>query len=365
MKMVRTIAGVLVSGCLAAASLADRIELRSVVAVQAGEAITLADVAELDGADADGLGGVVLIDRAGSGPRAIEISIEQVRETLSERGVSVGRLALNGSVCVVRIRPPTSGAAQDEPEAQDAPAPASSVGSLPSGGEAPAPVAASGAETVGAWIESSIATLLEVERSDLRVEFAEGDRAFLEGATWGRRVVVEAAGRPGGGLIAARMALVVRIYSGDALAEERRLRVGALVRASVCETVREIPRGAIVSEADVRLVERWIPPGGDPAPGSLESVVGQASRTMLREGVRIRSSDLQQPIVVRRNQRVSVLAIRGGIELQAEAIAMQDGSRGEVIECRLGRDSSPFLATVIGAGRVQLSDRTNSNGSDG
>src|SRR5882724_6506006 len=86
------------------AARADTISLRSFTRVAAGAPVTLGDVAELMGPEAEGLRGLVMVQDAGQTGATVLIDLARVREVLEKQPkLNLGRLVVSGGVCTVRM----------------------------------------------------------------------------------------------------------------------------------------------------------------------------------------------------------------------------------------------------------------------
>src|SRR5437868_13129145 len=95
----------LLLGCASAALGQTSVSLRGGAKVQAGAPVRVGDVAEIQGADADVLGAVVVMTGAevAKATGAARVDLAMVRAAVEKDGkVSLGRLAFAGSACVVR-----------------------------------------------------------------------------------------------------------------------------------------------------------------------------------------------------------------------------------------------------------------------
>ena len=82
----------------------------------------------------------------------------------------------------------------------------------------------------------------------------------------------------------------------------------------------------------------------------LEDAVGMLTRSRVSSGSVLRASQIEEPLLVRRGERVTVHCLNGGVALRVQARALRDGRRGELIECVLdGRDRA-FSARVSDRG---------------
>ena len=342
--------GLLALGASAAHS--AEIALRQSARVAPDAPLTLGDVADLRGEDALALRHVRLSPRARDGAtrRAwFEVSVQEVREALEREGVNWGRVALTGSSCLVRL---VEERAEPEAEAQAGVpvAPADRAGRAT---RIPTDVSPGDGSTVQAHAVRALMRLFAVEASDLRVAFDPSDDALLETRVWGRRVDVQ----PGASGVSSRITLSVWVYEGERVVASGTLRADVEVRRDAIVVVNPLRRGGEITPVDVRPERLWVAPGGAPLLTDLNSVVGSRARTRVGVGAMLRSDHIETPIVVRRNDLVTVHCVSGGIVIRTPARAQADAREGDVIEFRIDRTRRPFLARVGGPGiAVMLAD---------
>jgi len=93
---------------------------------------------------------------------------------------------------------------------------------------------------------------------------------------------------------------------------------------------RALPRGHIISEADVMLrrVDRV---QGDDFFVDIKTVVGKETTRAVTELSPLTQSAVRLPVWVRRGDIVTVRAVNGGVLVRTEATALQDGVEGDTI----------------------------------
>lgn len=104
--------------------------------------------------------------------------------------------------------------------------------------------------------------------------------------------------------------------------------------------VRTIRAHAIISAEDVTLR------GGQQTDGfaQIDDVIGQEARVVLYPGRPIRAGDIGPPALITRNQLVRIVFSTAGLEISAEARALERGAIGDLL--RVMNLSS--RATVVG-----------------
>lgn len=320
----------------------DGVRLRAAARVAAAAPVKLADVADLEGAEALRFADLSLRERpfaAHELDSESAITLDEVRAALDGAGVNWGRLALTGGRCALRLR----GARQPEPAAAIGPPAAPAQAS-----EASA-AALAGEETVRARVTALLARVLAASPENLRVRFDPRDDDLLNLSLNGRRVEVQPGAIRSAG---ERVPFTIWVYAGNRVAERRTILVEAQMRVAVLVLTAEAARKASIRRSMVRVEERWLPPGGSPLVASMEALDGAIARTRLPVGTALRQAHLDSPIVVRKNERVMVHCVGQAIVLKAPARALADGAEGDVIAFKLDGAEHTFLARVDGPGRA-------------
>lgn len=290
----------------------------------------IGDVATLEGDDVRALSEVVLAS-ASEGGAMLEITLEQVREALDAHGVNWGRVALRGSRCGVRVVGGVRDGQADEPVR---------------GVRQPESVDVDRAPTVRTRVALLLGRLFGVENGDLRVLFDEGDEAFLDTPEWGRRIEVQ----PNSVANSSRQSLTVRVYEGEHLVASRTIRADVTIRRGVVVIKSGLGRREVIDRDDVSLEELWMVPDGTAPVSRLEDAVGMLTRARVPGGSVLRVSQIEEPVLVRRGERVTVHCLNGGVALRVQARALRDGKRGEQIECVLDGRERAFTARVSDRG---------------
>lgn len=98
-------------------------------------------------------------------------------------------------------------------------------------------------------------------------------------------------------------------------------------QASSVIAVRTLPAGTIIMPEDVALSQDDSRAG----PDQVSQVVGQQLRNMVYEGRRIEAAFLTAPMVVKRNQIVTLAYEKAALRIEAEGRALGAGSIGQII----------------------------------
>ena len=127
----------------------------------------------------------------------------------------------------------------------------------------------------------------------------------------------------------------------------------ALIRPVVV-TRRPVPRGAVLTRADLALRERdtaTLPLG---YLTRIEAAVGQRARRALPAGAVVAPGALERTPVVRRGQRVILLARTGVIEVRVAAVALADAAAGERVSVRNLRSRRVVEGVAVREGVVRV-----------
>ncbi|TVQ59734.1 MAG: flagella basal body P-ring formation protein FlgA [Phycisphaerales bacterium] len=333
------------------------IALRQAARVAPDAPLTLGDIADLRGEEALAHAGVVLVTRARDAAARTgwyEVRLDEVREALEREGVNWGRLSLTGSTCIVRVSRP--------PEISETNAAPTTVTGRDRAKRTPVGVDLGDGATVRAYAQRALMRLYGVEASDLRVAFDPSDDALLDTRVWGRRIDVQ----PGGSSGSSRIMLNVWVYEGERIAASGVIRADVEVRRDVIVTTAALRRGDAIASEVLRQERLWMSPGGAAFITSLDDAAGAHARTRVGVGTALRTDHIETPIVVRRNELVTVHCVSGGIVIRTPARAQGDARVGDVIEFRIDRTRRPFLARVGGPGiAVMLADHEHQDDQTG
>ena len=122
-------------------------------------------------------------------------------------------------------------------------------------------------------------------------------------------------------------------------------------QADVLLAGRTLRAGTVIDPVDVVLVTDPAPPG---AAVTAEDVVGLEARVTLYAGRPIPLASLGPPAVVERNQLVTLIFRRGGLDIRADGRALGRGAEGDAIRIMNLGSRSTVSGTVTGPGLVSV-----------
>jgi len=123
---------------------------------------------------------------------------------------------------------------------------------------------------------------------------------------------------------------------------------------AVVTAARTLPRGTRLAADDLRFRERNL---SDLISGYFtekEAITGQIVTRTIRAGAPLSPNLLEAPSVVRRGERVAILAREGGLEVRMSGRALEDGAKGELIRVKNRSSGREVEAVVVEPGVVQV-----------
>ncbi len=131
------------------------------------------------------------------------------------------------------------------------------------------------------------------------------------------------------------------------------------VRQAVVVAMRPLARDTILTPADVKLSFDVADDGDGSSLHSLEDAIGRQLTLSLSAGRVLDKSMLREPILVRRNDVVTVYTRSPGVVVRTNARAKEDGTRGEWIPVEhLEVRGKAILARVVGFREVEILARS-------
>jgi flagella basal body P-ring formation protein FlgA len=127
--------------------------------------------------------------------------------------------------------------------------------------------------------------------------------------------------------------------------------LAAPAQADVLVAARTLRAGTALDAADVVMTSDPAPPGAaiDPV-----EAVGMEARVTLYAGRPIPLASLGPPAVVERNQLVTLIFQRGGLEIRADGRALGRGAEGDEIRIMNLGSRSTVTGTIAGPGLVSV-----------
>jgi flagella basal body P-ring formation protein FlgA len=312
----------------------DTITLKPAARVASMDSITIGDIATLSGSEALKVKDIPLATLPHA-DQTQSISLSRVREAIeaqaAARSINIGRIILSGRDCRISVE-------------DLAPAPAPESKARPVDNFASAAANPADAATVRAMILAKVIETAAAPVEDVRISFERRDADLLDKATSGR---VASIAQSGAG---EKLTFNVRLYEQNMLIKQADIRVGVLVRRSVALASLPLTRGDTISPKDYRIQEQWLPLTSIPA--STDSLDGSEVRSRINTGELIETRDVQDPLAVRKGDRITVDSISGGIVLSTSAIALAPGRSGDIIDAKTVEWQQPISVKISNSGHA-------------
>lgn len=119
-------------------------------------------------------------------------------------------------------------------------------------------------------------------------------------------------------------------------------------------TSRPLSRGAVLAAEDLDLNLQDITRLSAGYFTDPQQLLGSVMTRAVRAGTVLTPSMVRAALAVRRGERVSILAVAGGLQVRMEGEALSDGAPGETIRVRNLSSRQEIEAQVIGPGQVQV-----------
>ncbi len=127
---------------------------------------------------------------------------------------------------------------------------------------------------------------------------------------------------------------------------------GFSVNQKVPVLARNVSKGQLITQEDIELKSfpRSAITGSHIS--DIKKLVGKSAAKSLAKDRMLTEDDIRNPVTIAKNSAVSAIYRAGGIEVKALAVALEDGSEGEVIRLKNFDSGKVFRAVVMADGTV-------------
>jgi flagella basal body P-ring formation protein FlgA len=125
----------------------------------------------------------------------------------------------------------------------------------------------------------------------------------------------------------------------------------APVTAGVLAAAHTLPAGTIISASDLRAIDSNRPGLDDPS-----QIVGQQARITIYEGRPFQKSMLKTPVLVSRNDTVTLIFRHGPLEVTTQGRALSEGAAGDVVRVMNIDSRATVTARVMPDGTLLTSN---------
>lgn len=117
---------------------------------------------------------------------------------------------------------------------------------------------------------------------------------------------------------------------------------------------RSMSRGEILSDQDIELESKDLSALNSGYYTRGDEVVGMMLKRSIRAGMVLTPTLLKPQLLIKRGDKVTILAVTGAVEVRMEGQALKDGAKGEVIRVRNLSSKLEIEAEVVSPGIVKV-----------
>lgn len=203
---------------------------------------------------------------------------------------------------------------------------------------------------VAGALNEELAARLGENAGAYRVTINQNLQAITVGAELADRLRVDLLARPSNR--STRFSAVVRTPGGDDIV---RLDGQADHRIAVPVLARAVPRGEVVRASDLRLQEMdYARTIGTPTLVHRDDIIGLAARRTLRAGAPVNPDDLAEPLMVERQDLVTLVYRHGALALTVRARALDEGAYGQSVDVINLQSNRTVRGVVAGHGLIHV-----------
>lgn len=132
------------------------------------------------------------------------------------------------------------------------------------------------------------------------------------------------------------------------------LKMNIAVWTDIVVTAQALKRGSLLSKADLRLQRVNLAETRNGTLYNAEEAIGMELRRTLAAATPLRIRDLDEPMVIKRGDRVQIAARLGGLRVIMPGTALANGRIGQQIAISNDRSDRKVRAKVIAEGQVEV-----------
>lgn len=117
---------------------------------------------------------------------------------------------------------------------------------------------------------------------------------------------------------------------------------------------RNLPAQSLITEEDITFEKRELSKLPHDVFLEKDKILGKETRSALRAGSLFRASFLAEPLLIKRNQEVEIVARGKNFTVKAKGIALQNGRMNELIRVKNVSSQRILQGKVVGEGLVEV-----------
>ncbi|MBI1367592.1 MAG: flagellar basal body P-ring formation protein FlgA [Planctomycetes bacterium] len=336
----RIVAILIITLAVAAGAAADVISVRPLVEIKPDAAqITLADVAQLDGDIAKSFAELPVGSIAAS-QKTITLKLADIRRALQEKDVNWGKVMLRGPMAtrVERSIVATVPADEAPPPTANALPPVVKIENAPDAAALPA------GPSLRAYLTQWITDQVGSDPAKIQISFDDAQDAVLNQSLAKYRFEIEPIGRN----VVGRLTLSLRRYEREQVVGNDRVRAMVKVQRPVVIAKRTLARGQTIVDDDVETKTLWLDSLVKEPLADAGKIIGLQSVGVVNIGEPLYPADVQEPVLVKRGQLVTVRCLAGALVVKTVGRAMDDGQMNQLITVKIERTRDEYQARVSG-----------------
>jgi flagella basal body P-ring formation protein FlgA len=325
------------------------VQLYPTATVTADE-VTLSQIAALTGEGAQ-LAGNWAITAAPAPGRETSIDQNSIQQALVRKGINASTWVFRGS-SRCRISRPMPARGQETPRAEISDTPTVSTPPAPAVTTAPAdaPATPQPADTLEAAIREHLTERLSFLGGKLAIQMSPAIRELLQLSRPAYDFSIADRGEPALGLVP----LDITIHRDGRVEQTRSILAEVSLLKPVVMAAGTINRGQTIGPEHVVLKEQAFDRADRIGSGDLKAFVGQRAVRFINKNELLTTRDIEPLPLIIRNDLVTVIARRGGIEIKGVGRAMASASYGQNVELRNELSKQTFVAVVTGPKTAEL-----------
>lgn len=132
------------------------------------------------------------------------------------------------------------------------------------------------------------------------------------------------------------------------------VRTTVSARQAIPVLARSLPRHTVITEADIKLIDQPLQSAANGVIYNPAQIVGMELTRSLDAGSTIRLNQLRAPNVIKRGQRVTVIAGLNGLEVRTEGKALGDAAAGERVAVTNLKSGKAIEGTARSDGTISV-----------
>jgi flagella basal body P-ring formation protein FlgA len=204
-------------------------------------------------------------------------------------------------------------------------------------------------DTFNNILRSSIIDYYNLGENDVEIEI-RSNRVKYEAVEYDSLSIEPMTRKEPRGLISFKVSL----YKNDLVVADGQVRVKIAYFENVLVTQDRISRHETISPDKITLTRMEVTSLTGRPLTSEDELTGMRARRSIKKGQILNSGIIEVIPVVFPGQGVSILYKSGGLEINAQGTAMEDGNTGDLIRVRNNQSGKTILCTVLNSELVQI-----------